>query len=340
MATAVANRLTRRATPEEIESGLADLWREAGTGGAVSRALMANLVIFREQADPHAVDLTVPVEGLPLDAVIQRHPSRVIVLHHTPGATAPSGPIDSSISLVLFGPPQARVGVEVIAVHSACVEASLPSIVRRLALGDVPTSIWWTDDLSRTVPLAPLLTMGRQLVYDSASWRDVRRGFAAIAAIDAEGPDLDLADLNWRRLAPMRQALTQALGPALRACEVRATRVRVRHRPGDAAIAWLLLGWLASRLGWPPRDWPVTIEEARHGDEVLSVAFEHGSAADLTATMDGHRVMTRYRTGAAPFILPRPHEPHADAIVAELRTLTRDTCLHAAIHALTSAPAF
>src|SRR2546423_374179 len=71
------------------------------------------------------------------------------------------------VGVLAFGPPDARYGVERIVIRSACSDAALPSIVRRLMLGDVPTSVWWTDDLSGTRPLGPLVTMGRQLLYDS-----------------------------------------------------------------------------------------------------------------------------------------------------------------------------
>ena len=96
-------------------------------------------------------------------------------------------------------------GVEQIVIKSACSEAALPSVIRALMLGDVPTSIWWTEDLSGTRPVAPLVIMGRQLLYDSRCWRDVGRAVLALAPLleDPFGPDL--ADVNWRRLQPVRR---------------------------------------------------------------------------------------------------------------------------------------
>src|SRR6266446_2659634 len=66
--------------------------------------------------------------------------------------------------------------------------------------GDMPTCIWWTEDMSDAAPSEALLTVGRQLVYDSRRWRDVRRGAAAMAPL-VRRHRVDLADLNWRRLA-------------------------------------------------------------------------------------------------------------------------------------------
>ena len=75
----------------------------------------------------------------------------------------------------------ARYGVEQIVVRSACPDDALLSILRRFVRGDLPTTVWWTEDLSAAPALDPFVEMGRQLLYDSRRWRDVRRGFAAVA---------------------------------------------------------------------------------------------------------------------------------------------------------------
>src|SRR5205814_7078951 len=139
-------------------------------------------------------------------------------------------PVAASVGVLTFGPPQSRYGVEHIAVRSACATASLPSIVRRMTLGSVPTSVWWTDDLSEVTPLEPLVVMGRQLLYDSRRWRDVRRGVRRLAALLGGSHSLDLADLNWRRLAPMRQGILHAA--AASGGDITPPRsVHIRHRP-------------------------------------------------------------------------------------------------------------
>ena len=249
----MTNRLTRDSSPDAIEEDLAALWADAARDAPIARALMANLVVFRDCPAAHVVNLSAPIEGLPIDDVAERHPSRLILLHHG-GRPDPGAPVGATISVLLFGTAGARFGVEEIAVRSTCAEASLPSIVRRLALGDVPTSIWWTEDLSASVPLEALVTMGRQLLYDSRRWADLRRGFLALAPLAAHPHGPDLADLNWRRLMPLRNALTHAV--ATMAATLDAPRRaplawRIRHRGGERALAWLLAGWFAARLGWP-----------------------------------------------------------------------------------------
>ena len=53
---------------------------------------------------------------------------------------------------------------------------------------------------------------------------------------------------------------------------------------------------------------------------MLSIAI--GAApAELTVTLDGHRVLVKHHGAAAPFAVTVPHEDEADAVAAELRNL-------------------
>jgi glucose-6-phosphate dehydrogenase assembly protein OpcA len=332
MATAVADRTWRDSSPETIEADLAALWRDLARDAPVVRSLMANLVIFLERPASEHVDLSAPIDDVPVDEVSRRHPSRVILLHHARGTPEARRPIAAAIGALTFGPPRARNGIEQIAVRSTCAEASLPSIVRRLVLGDLPTSLWWTEDLSEAAPLAALVAMARQLVYDSRRWHDVRQGVLALAPLLPGGHQPSLVDLNWRRLTPMRQAILHALGSVRSVADMRLAGGRIRHRPGDGALAWLLAGWLSSRLESTadPRA-PVLVDEAPGGDEILTVSFADTS---MTATMNEHRVIVSSQDDVAPFVVAAPREAEADAVVSELRSLAHDICLRDALTAL------
>jgi glucose-6-phosphate dehydrogenase assembly protein OpcA len=330
MAQSMTVRLSRPSSPVSIEDDLAVLWRDAARDGPVARAVMANLVVYCARPAREEVDLDAAIEGVPIDEVALRHPARVIVLNHS-GQPNLCAPVGATITILLSGAPGMRVGVEEIAVRSACAEASLPSIVRYLSLGDIPTSIWWADDLSRATPLEALVTMGRQLVYDSRQWRDVRQGILALTKLVAGAHAPDLVDLNWRRLAPMRLALVEAshsLPAPVGSADSHELELRVRHGRGGRALATLVVGWLASRLGWRPQaNWPVAIEEASRDDEVLAVSF----GADMTATMNGHRVCVDFKGLVPPFSVAVPLEATADAIADELRTFTRHADLREAV---------
>jgi glucose-6-phosphate dehydrogenase assembly protein OpcA len=331
MARVVATRTWRPATPDAIEPELTSLWSELAQHGAVGRAVMSNLVVYRERTGARAADIDALVGDLPLDGVMAQHPSRVIVLDHERGRPDASSPFAAAVGVALFGPADARYGVEQIAVQSSCADDSLPSIVRRLLRGDVPTSVWWAEDLSRVPPIAAIVDMGRQLLYDSRQWRDVPGGVSALAPFLSKDRGLDLADLNWRRLAPVRRALVHAAGTT----DLHGLRdgdVHLVHRPGDEALAWLAVGWLRAQLHESSTASP-HIEEAKRADEVLSIAI--GKApAELTLTLESHRVLVTHRGGHPPITVAVPQELEADAVAAELRTLSRTVCLHEAINAL------
>jgi glucose-6-phosphate dehydrogenase assembly protein OpcA len=331
-----ATRAWRTSAPGTIEADLSALWAETARDAPVARALMSNLVVYLNRPAREETDLAAAFGAVPIDEVARRHPSRVLVLQHTSSPSSLKTPIGAAIAILVFGPTHARVGVEEIAINCACADESLASIVRALTLGDVPTSIWWASDLSRESPLTPLLTMGRQFLYDSRQWSDLQRGIRAMAAVLEQPRAPDLADLNWRRLTPMRQALTHALGPALRPADIRLAWVHIGHQPGDATLASLLCGWLCARLGWRESgELPVSIEEGRRADELLWLEGGSGAGPDFTATMNAHRVLVEYSTAGVPFSVAVPHETDAEAIAAELRALASDVCLHDSVRALT-----
>lgn len=173
----------RGSSPDAIETDLAALWREAAREGPVARALMSNLVVVREHRSGSA-----GVGEAAIVEVAQRHPVRAILLDYTRGIPTACAPEAPRVGLVTFGTPPLRYGVELMAIHAACAESSIPSIVRRLVRGDVPTTIWWTGDLSeRSAPHA-MTTIGRQFVCDSGSWRDARKGIRSVADLLAQPP--------------------------------------------------------------------------------------------------------------------------------------------------------
>jgi glucose-6-phosphate dehydrogenase assembly protein OpcA len=331
--SAVISHVTRASTPESLEPDLAALWREVGRQGPVARAVMSNLVVFRE-AGAAPVDFGQDShEYAALDAIVARHPCRLIVLEHRRDVSPSPALFAVTIRIVTFGTETSRYGVEQIAIQSACADACLPSIVNGLARGDVPTSLWWMDDLSERAPFDSVVRTCRQFVYDSRRWRDVGRGMSAAASLLGSGRRLDLADLNWRRLTAVRRALAHACN-ATWVEALSSGRVRVVHRPGDGALAWLAVGWLASLLRWTPDIVPA-VEEARDGEAVLMVHAGDASAG-LSAVLYDSQVVVSSTNVGTPVALPVPRENSAQAMAAELRNLSHDVCLHEAIRAAVS----
>jgi glucose-6-phosphate dehydrogenase assembly protein OpcA len=137
----------------------------------------------------------------------------------------------------------------------------LPFAVRSLLIGDLPTNLWWRA--TQPPPLAGALLHGltegiEQLVYDSIGWRDPVRCVAATAAWlegfergPSDGRWRVASDLNWRRLKFWRRLTAQALDPMTAPGALASiTEVHVEHGPHAVVQAWLLVGWMATRLGW------------------------------------------------------------------------------------------
>jgi glucose-6-phosphate dehydrogenase assembly protein OpcA len=316
----LVQRTTRPSTPDSIDEDLRTLWRTVASEAPVARAVMANLLVFIPDGDSESA-------GIPLDEVVRRHPSRIVVLQHSRGDAAHCPPTDASISIVSFGPPHARYAVEQITLRAACGAASLPSIVRRFTRGDLPTSLWWTGDCSAVAPIPALARIARQLVFDSGCWQSVGHGIAAMAPLLHDPHAPQLSDINWRRLAAVRHAAVHVVR-ALPAGDPPLT-VEIRHSRGEAALAWLLAGWLASRLGWADHAWPIAVQEVPDLDEVLALSI--GAASVL---MNAVRVAARSGDGRSLYHAEARRETTAEAVAAELATLAPDMCLKETLAAL------
>jgi glucose-6-phosphate dehydrogenase assembly protein OpcA len=341
MAAAVVERAWRPSTPDAVERDLAALWRDLSQHGAIARAVMSNLVVFRlreRRSSARRGPLGLKGRDGPerqdggndslddlIDRVAARHPSRTIVIEHDRGDHDPGQPMGTDVGVSVFGRPTAKYAIEWIVVRSACADASLPSIVRRFVRGDVPTSVWWTEDVSRVPLRLALVETGRQLLYDSRRWRNLPAGIRGVAPLVTSGR-VDVADLNWPRLAHLRLALVHASASV--PSGVAAGDTQITYRPGEEPLAWLLAGWLAARLGWSPKRWP-TMNEGRDDDDVLSLQMG-GDAGVLTATLDDHRVRLE-QPGAPPLVAAVPRPAEAEAIAAQLRARSTETALRDAL---------
>ena len=123
-----------------IERELSQLWRHGGQGESdapVTRASMSNLIAVCRTGD----ELAVTANEIP--AIVARHPARVLLLLGDPGhagarlesyVTTHAHRIEGQHQLV-----SEHVSIEA---RGTAVQA-LPSAVRGLLLGDLPTALWW-----------------------------------------------------------------------------------------------------------------------------------------------------------------------------------------------------
>ncbi len=235
-----------------IESNLAELWRPAGEPEIpVTRACMSNLVVLCRIGDEAAVLAN------EIPAIASRHPSRAFVLLADPGF--------SGTRIEAYVTTHARMteGRRHVVSEHVTIEARgnairrLPSVVRGLLIGDLPTALWWAT------PEAPpqagmlfteLVDLADQVIYDSFGWPDPPRYMVATANWATGGRVRQaVSDLAWRRLKLWRRLLAQALDPGVAPGVLETIReITVGHGPHAMTQGWLLAGWLALRLHWRP----------------------------------------------------------------------------------------
>jgi glucose-6-phosphate dehydrogenase assembly protein OpcA len=234
-----------------------------GPGAApVLRARMANLVIFCNSAEQaSAVDDQIP-------DVCAAHPARVLLLIGE--RSAPEQAVTAHVSVRPIDAELRRFAFAeqvTLSAGGAAVDR-LPFAVRSLAIGDLPTNLWWAAPVPPPFAgplLHELAENAQQVVYDSIGWPDPARGVAATASwlehVERRGVShwRVASDLNWRRLKYWRRILKQALDPgsAPGAAES-VTEVLVEHGPHAVVQAWLLVSWLARRLKWRVQGGKVT----------------------------------------------------------------------------------
>ncbi len=243
-----------------IERELAQLWRHEGAGEAevpVTRACMSNLIVVCRTGDETAlVANEIPV-------IAARHPCRAFLLLADVEAASPRLEAYVTTHAQVWEGRQQVINEHVTIEARGVATRRLPSVVRGLLIGDLPTALWWAT------PEAPprvgeLFTefadLAEQVIYDSLGWPDPPRHMVATANW-ATGARVRQAvsDLAWRRLKLWRRLVTQAMDPAVAPGVLETVReVTIEHGPHAMTQAWFLAGWLALRLGWRPLGGRVT----------------------------------------------------------------------------------
>jgi glucose-6-phosphate dehydrogenase assembly protein OpcA len=272
----------------------------------VVRACMSNLIIFSDRLE-HAQALS---EEVP--AVVAAHPARVLLLVAEPGTGDDGVTADVTVRGHVVDPGRWVVSEQVTLHARGRGIEGLPSVVRALVIGDLPTNLWWA--VAQPPPLAGILLYElaertQQIIYDSIGWPDPARGVVATAAwleqIEARGPSDHwrvASDLNWRRLKFWRRLLSQALDPASAPGALDSvSEVLLEHGPHAVIQAWELVSWLAARLGWR-----VQAGKVEPGVEIVwNLSAPHGSLrVRIRRLPDGpsnlRRVRIAYKLDGAP----------------------------------------
>ena len=234
-----------------------------------------------------------------LEGMVELHPSRTILLFPEPDAQ--DNRIDARAEVQRWQVPDTDRGLvtEVVELTLRGSRTQAPaSIVEPLLISDLPVFLRWRGEPPWGAPeLEQLVGVADRLIVDSTEWDDVPDSYRRLAELF---PRCAASDIAWARTSRWREHLA-TLWPSV--ADVRTVGVR-----GTAAQAWLLCGWLRSRLGR---------EE---------IALEHDPAERLEGVaLDGEAVP-----------LP-PGDPPApsDVLSDELERFTPDAVYEAAVLAAT-----
>jgi hypothetical protein len=236
-----------------------------------------------------------------LEGMAELHPSRTILL--LPERHADDNRIDARAEVERWEVPDTDRGLvtEVVELTLRGSRAQAPaSIVEPLLISDLPVFLRWRGEPPWDAPeLEQLIGVSDRLIVDSTEWEGLPDSYARLAELFSRCAASDIA---WARTSRWRSHLA-TLWPEI--AGVKTMRVR-----GTAAQAWLLCGWLRSRLG---RD---------------EIALEHEPAERLeSVTLDGEVV---------PLPPGDPPTP-SDVLSDELERFTPDPVFEAAVLAATAA---
>jgi glucose-6-phosphate dehydrogenase assembly protein OpcA len=186
----------------------------------------------------------------------QLHPAQIIVIRDQPDLKP--GRIDASITTDTMRPQFAgAVQCELVTlqVRGAAGE-HLAALVDPLLASGVPTYLWWVG----TPPfgmseLDDALRVCDALIVDSARFTSPYHSFLELTRITSNSHQkLGVADLQWARLEPWRETIGQFFSPADRRAFLNGiSEVGVDYAGegrGNRVAAALLIGWMASALGW------------------------------------------------------------------------------------------
>jgi glucose-6-phosphate dehydrogenase assembly protein OpcA len=272
----------------EVDAALARLRAEAAADAPSMRASVMTHIAW-------VPDGWVEQARAALEGMAERHPSRTILLFPEPDAA--DNRIDARAEVERWEVPGTDRGVvtEVIELTLRGSRAKAPaSVVEQLLVSDLPVFLRWRGEPPWSAPeLEQLVDLTDRLIVDSTEWGDLPNPYRRLAELF---PRCAASDIAWARTSRWREHLA-TLWPAI--ADVRAVRVR-----GTAAQAWLLCGWLRSRL------------------DREEIALEHETAERLErVALDGE---------AVPLPPGEPPTP-SDVLSDELERFTPDPVYEAAV---------
>jgi glucose-6-phosphate dehydrogenase assembly protein OpcA len=229
-------------TPGDIEAALREMLKERhAENESFAPARVLNMVCIVDKAWSGEV-------ANRLRRVGRYHASRTVVLAVDPKRTT----LDAVASIASDVHPKA--GEYALLRETVIVDVgdkhlpALDTIVDPLVVTDLPTLLWSPHGHPEAIDI--LLKLAQVVLLDSVDEPDIHDALGRAAELARKAYVVDLA---WLRSTPWRERVAATFDPDQLRPDLKViSAVAIRHHPDSAAAALLLIGWLASRLGWEP----------------------------------------------------------------------------------------
>lgn len=186
-----------------------------------------------------------------LHRLSQQLPSRAIIVE----IARPGTELDATISAHCQYLESGRAACyQIVEIRAASDRLqAVPSLLVPLELYDVPSFMWWVGDIDFDSPQARrLMSSAERVIIDSARFDAPLEGLRAFASyLEHQDTSCTGTDLNWARVTSWRELIAQSFDhPLARNLFDTIQRVDISFDRAAEAQAYLLAGWMASRLNW------------------------------------------------------------------------------------------
>ena len=305
-----------------IDKELGKLWESSGD--SKTRASLINLVIYSEDPDSLAANTEL------LSTIATQHAFRAILILANPQASESGAHAWISAHCHLAGKGEICSEQITFRLDGESV-AALPNIVFSHLDSDLPLCFWSQAEFREPLD-EHLWSWVDRLIFDSRSWKQAADQFALTRQIAALGDSRTvLCDLNWTRQHTWRIALANLFDhSAALQCLAKISCVRIACGRESNTTALLLVGWLASRLGWTPQ-LPGKCFQDRDGRPISfeTSAADHEGLSSVELVGEGFSFRLHREPGSEFFhaSLHAPAVPDSTLTIGAGRDLLTDTLL-------------
>jgi glucose-6-phosphate dehydrogenase assembly protein OpcA len=295
--------------PEQIENELLRLWETLAKENK-TKASLFNLVVFNRYS-PRTDYIRSIVQK-----VVEKFPCRVLFISEDVDAKAPF--LKTAISVLMPQGAESTVGCEQIDIGAAGADIEkVPSLILSHLLPDLPITLFWAEDPSKSHPLFDSLSrLAHRIIFDSECADDLKAYAKSILELH-EVKKKDVADLNWARTEGWRELLVSIFNSEERLQELRdlsLMEISYNERPTEFFChlkiqSLYLQAWFISRLNMKFKS-SITHQfwEKLGPGTIISVRLKEKNGQEFTC----ERLKDRYHSVliqiASPEICQLPYE--------------------------------